>query len=84
MSDDRDDHQRQQDRAMAVVFRGAQWLFDDIAHALPVGAYTAEQWNELQASLEMLAMLVEQRTGRPFAFPNRPATKHEDERHPSL
>ncbi|HEX5401870.1 MAG TPA: hypothetical protein VFX16_06170 [Pseudonocardiaceae bacterium] len=51
---------RAQSRALATTLRAAQWLLDDVAHAVARGRDTHEQWVELDATLVDLSELVHQ------------------------
>ncbi|MFI0468297.1 hypothetical protein ACH347_29800 [Saccharopolyspora sp. 5N102] len=52
---------RQQDRALAVALRGAQWALDDAAYAIPSGEYNSQQCHELAGILEQLALVLRDR-----------------------
>jgi hypothetical protein len=49
---------------LAVLLRLVQWHLDDVAHDLPAGRVTAEQWAELATVLEDLTQIACQRAGR--------------------
>jgi hypothetical protein len=52
------DAPRERDRILATALRAAQWLLDDVAHAVARGRVTQEQWVELDATLVQLSQLV--------------------------
>lgn len=78
MSDTRDEHQRQQDRAIITAMRAAQWELDNVAHALGANRVTGEGWNELLAALEFLTDLVRMRSGD-TSGPTIPSTTRRSE-----
>jgi hypothetical protein len=52
---------RQQDRALAVALRGAQWALDDAAYAIPSQQYSSQQCHDLANILEHLALILRDR-----------------------
>ncbi|CAM00483.1 hypothetical protein A8924_1551 [Saccharopolyspora erythraea NRRL 2338] len=52
---------RNDDRALAVALRGAQWALDDAAYAIPSGQYGPHQCHELAGILERLAVVLRER-----------------------
>ena len=63
MSDDRTEEQRQQDRALVLALRTASWELEDVAHNLPAGRVTSEDWRDLLTKLDYLRDLVRARCG---------------------
>jgi hypothetical protein len=49
-----------QRRSLVVALRAAQWALDDVAHGVPTGRVTAQQWAELASNLDHLRDLVRQ------------------------
>jgi hypothetical protein len=72
MSDDRDEQQRQRDRAITLTLRGASWELEETAHKVPAGRMDPEAWQELLAKLDYLRDLIRQRMGDT----NGPAIEH--------
>lgn len=63
MTDDRDEHQRGQDKGITLALRAAQWELDTVADHLMDGRVKPEEWKELLTALEHLRDLVRMRSG---------------------